>query len=548
MGWNFMGFHKENNSVFKIMTVLVFLSWSSISVAQLNLNLNTTTTSVQTTVSLPSDDILFLKINVYDADYNDEVTMNVNGQGMVTLFPGGDSGNNDSSSDILVNLNNTQKGYFRAGSNTLTFTLNTSDPKYDGVRINEILAVDKIETISYEEVVPLLDQPISAHRTRALAIFKRVAGIGVPIDSPILIQMENQIASGNLKAAAELAADQPSFLNLVVRDFAARMSTREETINEPMNDFIATFIGVTRDELDARLLLMGDLFYMASPATPVASNIVDDVLRSNRHYDQLVEDRYDFASVLSRVNNQYLRLPGDAMTENPDAAGVITSRAFMGAHGVDGTNRRLVEYTFKQFTCNDMEDWADAKATDIRVGRDIDRFPGGEGSKYLTTCKACHSNMDGFRGAFAKYDFEDGFVKHGSFYGSGGGRDRMDQRPAGIASKMNANRDTFSAGFETVDDSWINNARSPANEQRFGWRGVVSSGNGVKQMATAVANSQAFSRCMTKKVYREVCRRSVASFEQKMVESVALSFENSGYNLKDLFTTIAARPECLGVK
>ena len=156
--------------------------------------------------------------------------------------------------------------------------------------------------------------------------------------------------------------------------------------------------------------------------------------------------------------------------------------------------------------------------------------------------------MDGFRGAFARYDFQNNFVKYASYYNDGGGENNMRQSPAGVARKMNINSSTFSSGFSTTDDTWINNARSPANNVLFGWRGVIDSGSGVKQMARTIANSRAFSSCMVKKVYREVCRRKVSSYESEMIKSMTTSFENKGYNLKSLFEEIAIRPECLGAR
>ena len=237
----------------------------------------------------------------------------------------------------------------------------------------------------YSEIDPIVDEPISKNRMLALEIYKRLAGIGTAIDNPVLAEMEAQLDLGDKMAAARIATEEPSFYNLVVRDFAARMSNIDESINAPLTDFVASFIGATRDGLDARTLLTGNHYYMGSAETGVPEEIVADLLKSNRHYEGLESGDFDLASTLTKIDNQNLRTPNDNYVSHPDAAGVITSRAFMGAHALDGTNRRLVEYTFKQFTCNDMEDWADATATDIRVGRDIDRFPGGEGAKYLTT-------------------------------------------------------------------------------------------------------------------------------------------------------------------
>ena len=77
----------------------------------------------------------------------------------------------------------------------------------------------------------------------------------------------------------------------------------------------------------------------------------------------------------------------------------------MAAHAIAGTNRRLVEYSFREFTCMPIDKWADASGPDTYIGRDVDRFPGGVHQKFTTTCRACHSGMDSLRGAFARYTF-----------------------------------------------------------------------------------------------------------------------------------------------
>ena len=527
----FVIFNKERRGL--LLKVLTVFSGLFISQSAFGQVVDAANPSATINMNLPADQILFLRVTVNDADYETEGNLIVNGNPPIALWPGVNSSGGGITVTINLDLSNTQRGYFNTNANNvLEFQFFDDGVANDGYRIDAVEPVTSLPTKNYSAMDINVDDPISAARLKSLEIYKRLVGVTTPIDNPVLVQMEQQVAAGDLRAAARIATAEPGFYNLVVRDFAARMSTREETINEQFNDFTATFIGVTRDNLDARLLLSGKLSYKGSIDAPVRNDINSDILDSNNHYADLESDEYDYASVLTRENTQYIKTSNnDANYVNhPDAAGVLTSRAFMGAHALDGTNRRLVEYTMKQFACFEMAEWADATATDIRVGRDIDRFPGGEGSKYLTTCKACHSVMDGFRGAFAKYDFNQGFVNY----------------RAGVDNKMNQNNNTFSGGFATTDSSWINNARSPANVQRFGWRGAVTSGVGVRQFGTAVANSRAFSKCMVKKIYREVCRRPVANFEESMVDSVATSFESGGYNLRNLFEEIAVRRECIG--
>lgn len=497
-------------------------------------------------VDIVDSEVIYLIIRVLDADYRDEGQLIINGSYTIRLWPQVDSGNDNISSEVIIEIPENRMNRFNQGANTFEFRfLPNSNMTSDGYLVEsiQVFSLSDLDAKTYSSITPNIDAPISANRSLALEIYKRLAGINTSIDDPVLVQMEQKIDSNDFEGAAEIASSQPSFYNLVVRDFAARMSTREQSINEPLNDFTATFIGLTRDNLDARLLLTGDLFYKGADALPLPQDMAADLLRSNNHYNRLVEDNYDLSSVLVRSDNQYLRDTNGGVHLHPDAAGVITSRAFMAAHASAGTNRRLVEYTFKQFTCNEMEEWGEATSSDLRVGRDIDRFPGGEGSKYLTSCKSCHSHMDGFRGAFARYNFTDNFVVYGGIVQNTRGINRN-----GVANKMNQNNSTFSAGFTTRDDSWVNYARSPASVSRFGWRGYTQQGSGVKQMGTILANSQSFSKCMVKKVYRELCRRPVASFELNMVNTLATQFESSGYKLKKLFERIAVRPECIGAR
>ena len=58
-----------------------------------------------------------------------------------------------------------------------------------------------------------------------------------------------------------------------------------------------------------------------------------------------------------------------------------------------------------QFLCVTMAEAADSNASDQFIGRDVERFPGGDYNKFLTSCKSCHSVMDAMRPAFGKMDY-----------------------------------------------------------------------------------------------------------------------------------------------
>ncbi|MNS96903.1 hypothetical protein D3C72_1312210 [compost metagenome] len=384
---------------------------------------------------------------------------------------------------------------------------------------------------------------------KARKLYERLTGTKIPIDSPAIAQMVVFLNKGDLQGAAQIATQDPNFYNITVKLMALQLSTRDETIKTPLNDFAASMIGVTRDQRDARELLTGNFYYMGS-GTDIRSNLVPDLLVSNNHYADLESKRVNLAANLVRVEGQVLATSATATVANPDPAGVLTSRTFMGEHALAGTNRRLVEYTFREFMCVPLNEWADTAASDARIGRDIDRFPAGDHTKFLTSCKGCHTVMDGFRGAFAKWDFDGMGIKHSAVNARGGANNftiATDTR--GIINKMNKNATIFPSGFTVVDDSFVNNATRSNNASMFEWRvpaGGSLNGNGVKAFGTVVSNSKRFSQCMAKRVFKAVCRKELDIAQNRaLLAQWASDFEADGYKLKGLFEKIASKPECL---
>jgi hypothetical protein len=414
--------------------------------------------------------------------------------------------------------------------------------------------------LSYGQVTPDITQAEpSALEQKARKIYERITGTKVPIDSPAIKEMVVFLNKGDLSGAAQVATKDTDFYNITVKLMALQLSTRDETIKTPLNDFVAAMIGVTRDNRDARELLIGNFYYMGSGAN-IRSDIVKDLLISNNHYADLETNRVNLATNLVRVEGQVIATSDTTSVANPDPAGVITSRTFMGAHALMGTNRRLVEYTFREFMCVPLNEWADTGASDSRIGRDIDRYPAGDHTRFLTSCKGCHTVMDGFRGAFAKWDFDGMGIKHSAVNARGAANGYTIASDAkGIVSKMNKNNTIFPSGYITIDDSMVNNAVRTQNATLFDWRGVsipqdgvivrapASSGSGVKDFGNMVANSKRFSQCMAKRVYKAVCRKELDNVKDRdLMVRWGNEFEAQGYQMKKLFESIAVKPECLG--
>jgi hypothetical protein len=382
----------------------------------------------------------------------------------------------------------------------------------------------------------------------AKKLLERISGTKVPADDPRLQQMIAAASAGDWAGAAAIATSDPNFLNVTVKQMAQKMSTREESIQTQFNDFSAFLMGVVRDETDARKLLTGDFYYRADPdKIPAGVNIRSDLqldfVQNNNHYADLDKVGLDIGGLLKKENGQMLlQTSTNTMVYNPDPAGLLTTRAFMGSHAVAGTNRRPVEYTFRELMCVGIDEWADTTQSDSRIGRDIDRFPGGDHTKFQVSCKGCHTVMDGFRGAFAKWNADQGRIIN---------FDAMNEAnyggfSNGVAGKMNGNSNVFPGGFVTKDSSWVNNARGPANEPLFGWRGMADQGFGVKALGEAVSNSARFSQCMVKRSFEAVCRRELNIKDFKnFVHDQAARFESGGYNLKKLFQSVALSKECV---
>lgn len=396
-----------------------------------------------------------------------------------------------------------------------------------------------------------LNARITDTKLRAQEIFNRLTGAKIPVTDTRIIAMEREILNGNAANAAAIATDDARFLNVTVRDFAAKMSNRDQTVNTPLNDFIATVIGVVRDNVNAKDLLTKDITYVGDPAqAPIPTSVADDILRSNNHYQALENGRYDLGKVL-KVDTQKV-FDGKKAVANPSPAGLLTSRQWLAEHAIAGTNRRLIEYTFKEFLCTPLENVADSAGPDNVVGPDIDRFPGGSHTKFTTTCRACHTILDGFRPAFARWTFGNGFAKH-AFVVQGIAADgdentgfgmQINASYPGVSAKLNRNSNVFPDGRRTVDENWVNNAVYNANISQFKFN--IMSGKGVADFGQTIANSPKFPRCMAERVFRQVCKRDYNTADAAFLDQVAADFSKQSYSLKYLFQKVVTSDNCLG--
>jgi hypothetical protein len=383
-----------------------------------------------------------------------------------------------------------------------------------------------------------INTPVSIEEKRARVIWESLTGSPIPYCDDRLKRMALYLKSDRPRDAAKVATSDADFYNIRVRGMASQMCTFENTKRASVNDCVATIVGAVRDGLDYRKILTGNFWYKIDeekvPAGSVQNNIINDIIRTNDHFDEIDLDGLSMFHVLKKVDGQIIPDPLNLNRTIParDSAGVITSRAFMAAHAVAGTNRRLVEKSLEVFLCSPIRTWADNLLPDKYVGRDVTRTPGGDPNKYLVSCSGCHAPMDSMRGVFAYVDFING-------------RYIYDDRS--VVDKMNRASDTTpDLTFYVAGDSYDNLAKSGANASRFGWRESLK-GNSIHDFATMIATSEQFSRCTAEHVFRATCGRQPEEEIKLLIDTFAKDFDKgSEKDIRVLFERFVLRPECTG--
>ncbi len=381
-------------------------------------------------------------------------------------------------------------------------------------------------------------------RDQAKRIHDRITG--VPPDPVTLNEMQFELdrAVPDAVAAAYIAMDKNTphngFYNVTLKNFAAPWTNRDQSIFVALNDYIATFIGMVRDNKDIRGILSADILYTADASAGVSAYSNSN----NTHYQQLEDRSIDLKLTLTeRAQSAITGLPASA------TAGLTTTRAAAKAFFIDGTNRAMFRFTLLNQLCRDMEAVQDTTRAADRIRQDVSRSPGGDSRIFLNNCIACHSGMDPLAQSFAFYDFVhdvDGDptgIQGTLQYNLPGDTDPFTN--SRVVKKVRHNESNFPFGFVTPDDQWDNYWRQGKNAS-LGWdTALQGTGNGAKSMGQELANSQAFAQCQVEKVFRNVCLRDVAdSADRARVTSMVSSFQSNNYNLKQVFAESAAY--CMG--
>jgi hypothetical protein len=369
--------------------------------------------------------------------------------------------------------------------------------------------------------VGLLSTASAGPREQARRIHDRLAG--VPPTDTVLSSMEDQVSglTGTPIDAAFQAMQNPNFYNVTLKNFAAPWTNREENVFVPLNDYIATVIGMIRDGEPFNSLFSADILYIGPGSLPAYSNT------NNDHYEQMETQGVDMMTGLQKVTQSAFNgLPSTA------TAGIWTTRGAAEAFFVAGTNRAQFRFTMLNHMCNDMEQVHDVKRPPDRIRQDVSRSPGGDSRLFLNNCIGCHNGMDPMAGAFAYYNFNE---TTGS----------IEYTPNTVQPKYFNNDTNFEYGFRTTDDSWANYWRSGQN-QFLGWDPLLpGSGFGAASMGQELANSDAFARCQVKKVFRAVCLREPEDANDRLqIDTVMVPSFKAGYQMKQTFAEAAVY--CMG--
>jgi len=357
-------------------------------------------------------------------------------------------------------------------------------------------------------------QAVAGTLQQEVLLYTRITG--VPPTAAILTQI--QAAAGNDATVATLALAQPQFYNVTLRNIFAAESNRDGSVFVPLNDYIATAIGMVRDDVPYNTALSADILYTVGGTNPAAA------ANSNAHYAAADAANVDLSAKLTKTTQTgTYAYPGVAV------AGLITTRAGVIQHFDAGTNRRGYNINIINQTCHQMENITDISLPSDRIRPDVAASPGGDSRVRLQSCVGCHSHMDPMAGAFAYYDFDE----------TGGA---MVYTAGKVQAKYTINASNNPYGYITTDDSWESRMRLGGPDQKiFNFSASLpGKGNGAQSFGQEIAASGAFASCQATKAFKAVCLRAPASTaDVAEINKLAGDFQSGGYKFKSVFAAAA---------
>jgi len=385
----------------------------------------------------------------------------------------------------------------------------------------------KISLVSAVVAVLCAGQALAGPNEQAKRMFDRIAG--VPPSSTELTTMAGYLTSGDTTDAVNVALNAAPFYNTVLKNFAMPWTNRDQTTFAPLNDYVATFIGMVRDDIPFNTALSADILYISNaPGLPAPS------AANNSHYATAESTGVNLQTTLVQTTQS-----GVYAIPTTATAGLMTTRASTSSFFINGTNRAMFRFTLIAHLCNDLPTVSDISRPPDRIRQDVSRSPGGDSRVFLNSCIGCHSGMDPMAQAFAYYNFVGVAVGDGTNTGS------LSYTEGVTQAKYHINTGNFPQGFVTPDDSWSNRWRTGPNSA-LGWNASLpGSGTGAKSLGQELESSQAFAQCQAQKVFQAVCYRAPSSAaDVSQVNTMTSTFQAGGYKYKQLFASAAVY--CMG--
>jgi hypothetical protein len=367
------------------------------------------------------------------------------------------------------------------------------------------------------------------NRDQAKRMYDRIAG--VTASDATLTSMVGMDAT---QAALNIVTKDPAFYNNTIRNLAMPWTNRDQTVFAPLNDYVATVVGMVRDDVPFNTLLSADLVYIADASATSTYSLPAYSPGNNDLYQQMDDNGVDLKAHLASSTQS-------ALTGVPAAAtaGVLTTRGAASAFFINGTNRAMFRFTMMNHLCSDLQTIMDTTRPPDRIRQDVTRSPGGDSGLFLNNCIGCHSGMDPMAQAFAYYDFNNTDASTAGTVG------KIVYTAGQVQPKYFINNTNFPQGYVTPNDHWDNHWRSGVNSL-LGWdSSKTGSGTGAKSLGQELAGSQAFAGCQVTRVFKYVCFRAPSNAaDRTQVATMVASFKSSNYSLRQVFADAAVY--CMG--
>jgi hypothetical protein len=367
------------------------------------------------------------------------------------------------------------------------------------------------------------------NKDQAKRMYDRIAG--VTASDATLTSMVGMDAA---QAALNIVTKDPAFYNNTIRNLAMPWTNRDQTVFAPLNDYVATVVGMVRDDVPFNTLLSADLVYIADASATSTYSLPAYSPANNDLYQQMDDNGVDLkAHLVSSTQSALTGLPTTA------TAGVLTTRGAASAFFINGTNRAMFRFTMMNHLCSDLQTIMDTTRPPDRIRQDVTRSPGGDSGLFLNNCIGCHSGMDPMAQAFAYYNFNNIDPT------TAGTTGQIVYTAGQVQPKYFINNTNFPQGYITPDDHWDNRWRSGVNSL-LGWDpNQTGSGQGAKSLGQELAGSQAFASCQVTRVFKYVCFRAPSNAaDRTQVATMVASFKSSNYSLRQVFADAAVY--CMG--